>query len=70
MPTWSDSHHGMAQTDTYNRTTKLTKPGQRTAHASLAKDSTLIYYPPDGTGRDTYVIKGNGGTCKEYRGNP
>lgn len=23
------------------------------------------YYPPNGTGRDTYIIKNNGGTCNE-----
>lgn len=25
-----------------------------------------MYYPPDGTGRDTYIIKHNGGTCNDY----
>ena len=24
-----------------------------------------VYYPPDGTGRDGYVIKNHGGTCNE-----
>lgn len=26
-----------------------------------------VYYPPDGSGRDQYIIKGNGGTCHEYK---
>jgi hypothetical protein len=24
-----------------------------------------VYYPPDGTGRDSYIIKNHGGTCVE-----
>ena len=30
-----------------------------------AKKHGQTYYPPDGTGRDTYVIKNHGGTCNE-----
>jgi hypothetical protein len=33
----------------------------------MAKVSAAVYYPPDGTGRDTYIILGNGGTCHEYK---
>ena len=29
------------------------------------KPHVAVYYPPDGTGRDTYVIKNHGGTCIE-----
>lgn len=30
----------------------------------------MVYYPPDGTGRDTYIISGNGNTSHEYRKSP
>lgn len=33
---------------------------------SLFKGPAKQYYPPDGSGRDTYIIKGNGGTCRDY----
>jgi hypothetical protein len=26
-----------------------------------------VYYPPDGTGRDSYIQKNNGGTNVSYR---
>lgn len=26
-----------------------------------------MYYPPDGTGRDTYIIDDNGGTCTRFK---
>ena len=32
-----------------------------------SREVSTVYYPPDGSGRDTYVIKGHGGSCKEYR---
>ena len=31
----------------------------------LCKPQQSVYYPPDGTGRDGYVIKNHGGTCNE-----
>lgn len=36
---------------------------------SLAKLPEKLYYPPDGTGRDSYIIKGHGGTCIEHQNN-
>ena len=36
-------------------------------HGSLAKSPEKVYYPPDGTGRDIYIIKGHGGTCIEHK---
>lgn len=29
------------------------------------KPHVAVYYPPDGSGRDGYVIKNHGGTCNE-----
>ena len=52
----------------YNKTVRAgIKPGQRTQIGSLFKSPAKQYYPPDGTGRDTYIIKGHGGTCIEYK---
>jgi hypothetical protein len=31
------------------------------------KEVSVVYYPPDGSGRDSYVIRGHGGTCNEYK---
>ena len=30
------------------------------------KEPSIVYYPPDGLGRDSYVIKNSGGTSNEY----
>jgi hypothetical protein len=38
------------------------------ANAKLFKQPTCVYYPPDGTGRDSYIISGHGGTTKLFRG--
>ena len=32
----------------------------------LKKPRERVQYVADGTGRDTYVIKNDGGTCQEY----
>jgi len=34
---------------------------------SPAKDAVTFYYQSDGTGRDSYVLKNNGGLRPEYR---
>ena len=34
----------------------------KAGYGSFKKEMANVYYQPDGTGRDTYVIKGNGGT--------
>lgn len=36
------------------------------SNRSLAKDPPSFYYPPDGTGRDFYIIKNNGGLISNY----
>lgn len=38
--------------------------------ASLAKESPSFYYPPDGTGRDWYIIHNNGGLVNKHGGSP
>lgn len=37
-------------------------------NTKLVKPFQNVYYPPDGTGRDTYIIKNNGGYCNEEFG--
>ena len=34
---------------------------------ALVKPTQAIYYPPDGSGRDNYIITTNGGTCNRYK---
>ena len=34
----------------------------------MVKQNPATYYPPDGTGRDTYVIDDNGGTQIKFPG--
>jgi len=34
---------------------------------SLVRPPQRIYYAPDGSGRDTYIIDTNGGTCFNYK---
>ena len=34
------------------------------------KEAQNIYYPPDGSGRDTYIIHQNGGTCIQFQRQP
>ena len=38
---------------------------QSPTHSKLVKSFQNIYYPPDGTGRDSYIIMNNGGYCNE-----
>ena len=37
------------------------------SNRSLAKDPPPFYYPPDGTGRDFYIIKNNGGLINNHQ---
>lgn len=48
----------------YAAKSKFSSPGT-SASGKLSKPFSNVYYPPDGTGRDTYVIKHNGGFCNE-----
>ena len=34
---------------------------------ALRKDNACVYYPPDGSGRDSYVILDHGGSCHPMR---
>lgn len=38
----------------------------RKASSSPCKEATTFYYQSDGTGRDSYVLKNNGGLRPEY----
>ena len=47
---------GIKGRDGFSRDTKIKgAPGAQVA-ARLVKGAGQIYYPPDGTGRDTYII--------------
>ena len=37
----------------------------KTTYGSKIRHSGNIYYPPDGSGRDTYIVTNNGGTCND-----
>lgn len=39
---------------------------QRRASPSPNKEATTFYYQSDGSGRDSYVLKNNGGLRREY----
>ena len=54
------SHHGV-QLKQYPSPQGPPKPTP-----SPAKDATTFYYQSDGTGRDTYVLKNNGGLRPEF----
>lgn len=41
------------------------RPVTMPASQRLAPSFQNVYYPPDGTGRDSYIIKNNGGTCNQ-----
>ena len=47
----------------FNQTTRVGH--QSNVSAKLIKPFGSVYYPPDGTGRDTYIINHHGGTCNE-----
>ena len=36
-------------------------------NAVLSKEPAQVYYPPDGSGRDSYIITSNGGTTRPFR---
>ena len=37
------------------------------SNRSIAKDPPPFYYPPDGIGRDYYIIKNNGGLINRHQ---
>jgi hypothetical protein len=37
-------------------------------YGKLANEAPSIYYPPDGSGRDTYIITNNGGSMRPVMG--
>ena len=49
--------------DAYNTSGKV--KFSSSVSGKLLKPMGSVYYPPNGTGRDTYIIKNNGGTCIE-----
>jgi hypothetical protein len=50
----------------YNKI-KLRMIHQHNASTLLAYQRRAVYYPPDGTGRDSYIRTDNGGTNTKYR---
>lgn len=40
------------------------------SNCSLGKSPASFYYPPDGTGRDFYITKNNGGLINPYNKSP
>lgn len=40
---------------------------QKNRSVSLSNQKRSIYYPPDGTGRDSYIQTDNGGTNISYK---
>lgn len=42
--------------------------GEQMVFGKLVNDAPSIYYPPDGSGRDTYIITNNGGTMRPLAG--
>lgn len=55
-------HHGV-QLKQYNNSNGPPRPAP-----SPVKEATTFYYQSDGTGRDSYVLKNNGGLRPEYTG--
>ena len=53
----------MAPKNTWNNS-----PGKygTKVYGKLVRPIPAMYYPPDGTGRDTYIISDNGGTTINY----
>lgn len=49
--------------DSYNTASKVVATSP--VSGKLVKPFSSQYYPPNGTGRDTYIIKNNGGFCYE-----
>ena len=54
---------GLSPRNDYHPGGKIPKPF---IFESLVKPAQRIYYAPDGSGRDTYIIDNNGGTNFKY----
>ena len=55
---------GLAPRQDFQPGSKVPKPF---VFESLVRPAQRIYYAPDGSERDTYIIDTNGGTCFNYK---
>lgn len=58
---------GVRGRDGFTRDPKVKTSPAPAVSARLVKGMGQIYYPPDGTGRDTYIIQHHGGTVNEKK---